>query len=201
MKKYSDVLDFFSSIEMKCRIEDLVYVIDALSEKTPVRGFHYSFYLPGWIGYFQRCLVKNEMRRFSTQNFYKNLDYLEFGHWIVDVSKEIARLQQETQAKNSEIAQLQTAAIIRIFEVLTALWINYCPEISTYNKDSSPAASVFNGLSANLRCIGYEEKKTIEDYAPFPQNISVSFSYRVLGYLLNTLLIAVFLGIICTIFH
>lgn len=141
------------------------------------------------------------MRKFSSQNFYKNLDYLEFGHWIVDVSKEIARLQQETQAKNSEIAQQQTAAIIRIFEVLTALWINYCPEISTYNKDSSPAASVYNGLSASLRCIGYEEKKTIKEDAPFRQTISESFSCRVLGYLLNTILIALVLGIIWTIFH
>ena len=52
MNSFNNILDMFPEREMKDNLNDIIVVIDELSHKTPVVGFHHSFYVPGWIGFF-----------------------------------------------------------------------------------------------------------------------------------------------------
>jgi len=208
MENYKDILDYFPSPEAKSRVEELVYVIDALSKKTPVKGFHPSFYVPGWIGAIQQMTVESKMNNFSSKSYYKQMNYLEFGDWIIKNSKEMAELQLRNKAADPEMAELQSESIIRIFDVIVALWINYCPEIATYcnieylnNTLISPAGMVHKGVSENLKSIGYSRNEKSEgginnSFSEFSKNIL----YRLVGFILNIIILVFVFSIISAIF-
>ena len=158
MNNFNNILDMFPEREMKDKLNDIIIVINELSQKTPVIGFHHSFYVPGWIGFFQMMVVENKMNKFASKTFCRNMNYFEFGDWIINRSKEIANLQKESSTEDIQMTQSQNDAIIRVFKVLTALWMNYLPEVSTYhsikyseNTLISPAGMVYKGLEENLK--------------------------------------------------
>mgnify|MGYP007106396457 CR=1 FL=1 len=69
----------FPEREMKDKLNDIIIAINELSQKTPVVGFHHSFYVPGWIGFFQLMAVESKMNKFASQPFCRNMNYFEFG--------------------------------------------------------------------------------------------------------------------------
>ena len=89
MNSFNNILDMFPSMEMKEKINDIIIVINELSQKTPVVGFHHTFYVPGWIGFFQIMAVENKMNKFASQPFCRNMYYFEFGDWIINKSREM----------------------------------------------------------------------------------------------------------------
>lgn len=114
----------FPERDMKDKLNDIIIAINKLSQKTPVVGFHHSFYVPGWIGFFQLMAVESKMNKFASQPFCRNMNYFEFGDLIINKSKEIADLQKRTASDDQQTAQSQNEAIIRVFKVITALWMN-----------------------------------------------------------------------------
>ena len=208
MNSFNNILDMFPSMEMKEKINDIIIVINELSQKTPVVGFHHTFYVPGWIGFFQIMAVENKMNKFASQTFCRNMNYFEFGDWIINKSKEIVDLQKEMTTDDTQLAQSQNEAIIRVFKVMTALWMNFLPEVSTYhsikyteNTLISPAGMVYKGLEENLKDLGYEagddsgqaSKSSVKDEAK-------GCLYSIAGYILNILLLAIIFGILGAIF-
>lgn len=198
----------FPEREMKDKLNDIIIVINELSEKTPVVGFHHSFYVPGWIGFFQIMAVESKMNKFASQSFCRNMNFYEFGDWIINKSKEIADLQKGTTTDDLQMTQSQNEAIIRVFNVLTALWMNFLPEVSTYhsikyseNTLISPAGMVYKGLEENLKDLGYEQtddsghnsKSSVKDEAK-------GCLYSMAGYILNILLLASIFGLLGAIF-
>lgn len=77
----------FPERDMKDKLNDIIIAINKLSQKTPVVGFHHSFYVPGWIGFFQLMAVESKMNKFASQPFCRNMNYFEFGDWIINKSK------------------------------------------------------------------------------------------------------------------
>jgi len=208
MNSFNNILDMFPSMEMKEKINDIIIVINELSQKTPVVGFHHTFYVPGWIGFFQIMAVENKMNKFASQPFCRNMNYFEFGDWIINKSKEIVDLQKEMTTDDTQLAQSQNEAIIRVFKVMTALWMNFLPEVSTYHSIKytektliSPAGMVYKGLEENLKDLGYEagddsgqaSKSSVKDEAK-------GCLYSIAGYILNILLLAIIFGILGAIF-
>ena len=208
MNSFNNILDMFPKREMKDKINDIIVVINELSQKTPVVGFHHSFYVPGWIGFFQIMAVESKMNKFASQTFCRNMNYFEFGDWIINKSKEIVDLQKEMTTDDTQLAQSQNEAIIRVFKVMTALWMNFLPEVSTYhsikyteNTLISPAGMVYKGLEENLKDLGYEagddsgqaSKSSVKDEAK-------GCLYSIAGYILNILLLAIIFGILGAIF-
>jgi hypothetical protein len=208
MNSFNNILDMFPEREMKDNLNDIIVVIDELSHKTPVVGFHHSFYVPGWIGFFQLMFVESKMNKFASQSFCRNMNYFEFGDWLINKSKEIADLQKRTATEDQQITESQNDAIIRVFKVLAALWMNYLPEISTYhsikyteNTLISPAGMVYKGLEENLKGLGYEQsddsgkgsKSSVKDDAK-------GCLYSIVGYILNILLLAAIFGLLGAIF-
>ena len=88
MDNLNNVLDLFPSREMKDQLNDIIRVINDISNKRPVVGFHHSFYVPGWIGIIQTTIVESKMNKFESRTFCKNMNYYEFGDWIINKSKE-----------------------------------------------------------------------------------------------------------------
>jgi hypothetical protein len=136
------------------------------------------------------------------------MNYFEFGDWIINKSKEIVDLQKEMTTDDTQLAQSQNEAIIRVFKVMTALWMNFLPEVSTYhsikyteNTLISPAGMVYKGLEENLKDLGYEagddsgqaSKSSVKDEAK-------GCLYSIAGYILNILLLAIIFGILGAIF-
>ncbi len=208
MNSFNNILDMFPKREMKDKINDIIVVINELSQKTPVVGFHHSFYVPGWIGFFQIMAVESKMNKFASQTFCRNMNYFEFGDWIINKSKEIAELQKGMTTDDTQMTQSQNEAIIRVFKVLAALWMKYLPEVSTYhsikyteNTLISPAGMVYKGLEENLKELGYEQsddsdqasKSSVKDDAK-------GCLYSIAGYILNILLLAAIFGLLGAIF-
>ena len=198
----------FPEREMKDKLNDIIIVINDLSQKTPVVGFHHSFYVPGWIGFFQIMAVESKMNKFASQPFCRNMNYYEFGDWIIDKSKEIADLQKGATSDDLQMTQSQNEAIIRVFKVLTALWMNYLPEVSTYhsikyteNTLISPAGMVYKRLEENLKEIGYKPSDDSEhESKPSMKDEAKGRLYSIAGYILNILLLAAIFGMLGAIF-
>ena len=208
MDNLNNVLDLFPSREMKDQLNDIIRVINDISNKRPIVGFHHSFYVPGWIGIIQTTIVESKMNKFASSTFYRNMNYYEFGDWIINKSKELAELQNGTATDDKQAKLSQNEAIIRIFEVLTALWVNYLPEISTYhnikyteNTLISPAGMVYKGLEENLNIIGYTRNSDSShaSKSSFKEETK-SFLYGIVGYIINIILLACIFGILGTIF-
>ena len=75
MNNVNNILDMFPEREMKDKLNDIIIAINELSQKTPVVGFHHSFYVPGWIGFFQLMAVESKMNKFASQPFCRNTNY------------------------------------------------------------------------------------------------------------------------------
>lgn len=198
----------FPEREMKDKLNDIIIAINELSQKTPVVGFHHSFYVPGWIGFLQLMAVESKMNKFASQPFCRKTNYFAFGDWIINKSKEIADLQKRTVSDDQQMAQSQNEAIIRVFKVITALWMNYLPEVSTYHRIKyienaliSPAGMVYKGLEDNLKDLGYgqsddsshESKSRVKDETK-------GCLYSIAGYILNILLLAAIFSLLGAIF-
>ena len=208
MNSFNNILDMFPTREMNDKINDIIIVINELSQKTPIVGFHHPFYLPGWIGFFQIMAVESKMNKFASQSFCRNLNYFEFGDWIIDKSKEIAELQKGMTTDDTQMTQSQNEAIIRVFKVLAALWMNYLPEVSTYhsikyteNTLISPAGMVYKGLEENLKELGYEQSDDSEHASKSSvKDDAKGCLYSIAGYILNILLLAAIFGLLGAIF-
>lgn len=207
MENYNDILDMFPSKEMKEKLNEVIIAIDELSQKTPVVGFHHSFYVPGWIGYIQQMFVESKMNKFASQKFCRNINYYEFADWIVDKSKEITELQTQTTADDQTVTQTQSEAVARVFNVLSALWMNCCPEISTYcnikygeDRLISPAGMVYKGIEENLKKIGIEENEKGNNSGPGFKESAKNMFYMFAGYIINIIIFASIIGIIGAIF-
>ena len=208
MNSFNNILDMFPTREMKDKINDIIVVINELSQKTPVVGFHHSFYVPGWIGFFQIMAVESKMNKFASQTFCRNMNYFEFGDWIINKAKEIAELQKGMKTDDTQMTQSQNEAIIRVFKVLAALWMNYLPEVSTYhsikyteNTLISPAGMVYKGLEENLKELGYEQSDDSERASKSSmKDDAKGCLYSIAGYILNILLLAAIFGLLGAIF-
>lgn len=201
----------FPEREMKDKLNDIIVVIDELSHKTPVVGFHHSFYVPGWIGFFQLMFVESKMNKFASQSFCRNMNYFEFGNWVINKSKEIADIQKGIAIDDPQMTKSQNDAIIRVFKVLAALWMNYLPEVSTYhsikyteNTLISPAGLVYKGLEDNLKDLGYEQSDDSDDSGHSSKSSvkddAKGCLYSIVGYILNILLLAAIFGLLGAIF-
>ena len=152
--------------------------------------------------------VENKMNKFASKTFCRNMNYFEFGDWIINRSKEIANLQKESSTEDIQMTQSQNDAIIRVFKVLTALWMNYLPEVSTYhsikyseNTLISPAGMVYKGLEENLKQLGYEQSNENEQGSKSSvKDDAKGCLYTIAGYILNILLFAAIFGLLGAIF-
>ena len=183
-------------------LEKLISVEQEISQKQPVVGFHHRFYVPGWIGFIQECIVEHNMGKFVDDVFYDKMNYLEFGNWIATSSKKICELllieAEQKNYKDSELFQQQANAIIELFNTLTLSWCRCAPEVvSTYTVGkadddyiTSLAGFVYRELENNLKPLGYPQ--SIEKEPTFYEGPSFrDVGNQLLSYFCNLLLIGI----------
>lgn len=68
-------------------ISELKDLTSALQRQPQVIGFSHKFYVPGWVGFVQECLVEHKMNKASKKPIYKGLGYLECGDKISELVK------------------------------------------------------------------------------------------------------------------
>lgn len=115
--------------------KDYINELDALSavmEKTPQTvGFVHRFYVPGWIGFIQVCIVEHKMDKAAKRLIYKNLDYLDCADRIIELTQKAceARKQSDDFQKNDNDSIDNHAIANSCFRAIDA-WVNIFPEIA-----------------------------------------------------------------------
>ena len=207
MENTEKILALFPSEDIKDKLKDIISAIQYISNKEPIVGFHHSFYVPGWIGVIQLMIVESNMNKFTSETFYKEMNYLQFAQWIADQSEEIAELQKGIDIDDYLLKESQNNAIIDLFLAISTLWMNYLPEASRhpsikYTEDSliSPAGLLFKLLEESLKDLGYSPSKDKESSkTSFKEEIKNQFNF-IVGYILNILLLGCIFAIIGAIF-
>ena len=64
-----EILLLFPDGMLKNNLRELIVANDSLANKEPVYGFHYKFYVPGWIGFIQECVVESKMQKFNEKEY------------------------------------------------------------------------------------------------------------------------------------
>lgn len=207
-----EVLNVFSSSDLQTKMSDIVKISKALSQKIPVFGFHYAFYVPGWIGLIQQMIVEHKMEKFVKLPFYNDMNYYEFADWIINKSREISEIHIQTKPATDsteyQIFEMQSHAIVKTFDFITNCWANCCPEVSSYcnlkyTEDTliSPLGLVIRGLEENLKDLGYpQSSKNRRNKGNTFLDDAKSFLYQIGGYILNIFLLAAIFGLLSLFF-
>lgn len=117
--------------------KDYINELDALSavmEKTPQTvGFVHRFYVPGWIGFIQVCIVEHKMDKAAKRLIYKNLDYLDCADRIIELTQKACEARKQSEDfQEKENGNLDNLAIANsCFRAIDA-WVNIYPEIASW---------------------------------------------------------------------
>jgi hypothetical protein len=160
-------LSVFHNEELKCLLTELVDACNELSQRTPVFGLDFRFYIPGWIGFVQEKIVENRFSKFENKVFYKDKNYVEFANWVVDRTAKIVELHLANKPLDNDDTSLkiynaQSQVIIDLTHVVLDVWRRCAPEVSTTPnrivKDKfikSLYAIIYNEAAVELNKVGF----------------------------------------------
>lgn len=201
-----DLLSQIPDGELKKLLQELIVANDSLANKEPMFGFHYKFYVPGWIGLIQESIVESKMQKFDQKVFYDGRGYIGFANWLCEKANAVAKCYSEIEnmenGKSSECKKL----VLAIFDLTIENWVKCCPEIATYcnidfsdNTKISPIGWVHYKLASTLQEFGYPQFDNKSPKSSFVSEMKAQ-SYFIIGYILNVIILACVFGIIGTIF-
>lgn len=106
--------------------------LTATLEKQPQTvGFVHRFFVPGWIGFIQGCIVESKMSKAAKQPIHKGLNYYECGDKIAELTQKacVAR-KQSGDFREKENDNIDNLSIVNSsFRAIDA-WANIYPEIA-----------------------------------------------------------------------
>ncbi len=197
-----DILSPFSDGELKNTLRELMVANDSLANKEPTYGFHHKFYVPGWIGVIQECIVESKMQKFDEKIFYAGKGYVNFANWIVDKADAVAKYYSEIDNMDAEKSSICKKLIVAIFDSTIENWAKCCPEIATYcsidfdgNTKISPIGWVHYRLGATLQNFDYPQFNRNSPKNDFISEMKAR-GYYLIGYILNVIILACVFGII-----
>ena len=201
-----DILSQFPDGDLKNIMQELIVANDSLANKEPVYGFHHKFYVPGWIGFIQECIVESKMQKFDKQVFYAGKGYIDFINWIGDKADAVAKCYSEIENMDEAKSTVCKKLIVAIFDSTIDNWVKCCPEIATYcnidfdgNTKISPIGWIHYKLASILQKFEYPQ---FDSSSSMGSVVSVmkAQGYYIIGYILNVIILACVLGIIGAIF-
>lgn len=186
-------------------MQELIVANESLANKEPVYGFHHKFYVPGWIGFIQVCIVESKMQKFNKQVFYAGKGYIDFVNWIGDKAKAIANCYSEIKNMDDEKSTVCKGLIVAIFDSTIDKWAKCCPEIATYcnidfdgNTKISPIGCIHYTLASTLQKFEYPQFDSSSSKSSFVSEIKAQ-GYYIIGYILNVAIFTCVFGIIIAI--
>lgn len=197
-----DILSQFPDGDLKNNIQELIVANDSLGNKEPVYGFHHKFYVPGWIGFIQECIVESKMQKFNKKIFYAGKGYINFANWVVDKADAVAKCYSEIENMNEEKSSICKKLIVAIFDSIVDNWAKCCPEVATFcnidfggNTKISPLGFVHYKLASALQNFGYPQFDSNTSKSSFISEMKAQ-GYYIIGYILNVIILACIFGII-----
>ena len=201
-----DILSQFPDGDLKNIMQELIVANDSLANKEPVYGFHHKFYVPGWIGFIQECIVESKMQKFDKQVFYAGKGYIDFINWIGDKADAVAKCYSEIENMDEAKSTVCKKLIVAIFDSTIDNWAKCCPEIATYcnfdfneNTKISPIGWIHYKLASILQKFEYPQFDSSSSKGS-AVSVMKAQGYYIIGYILNVIILACVLGIIGAIF-
>ncbi len=201
-----DLLSQIPDGELKKLLQELIVANDSLANKEPMYGFHYKFYVPGWIGFIQECIVESKMQKFNQKVFYAKRGYIDFANWLSEKANAIAECYSEIENMKNEKSSECKKLVLDIFDLTIENWTKCCPEIATYcsidfgdNTKISPIGWVHYKLASTLENFGYPQFDNKSSKSSFGSEMKAQ-GYFIIGYILNVIILACVFGIIGAIF-
>ncbi|MDE5662996.1 MAG: hypothetical protein K2I37_03070 [Muribaculaceae bacterium] len=106
--------------------------LTASMERKPQKvGFVHRFFIPGWIGFIQECIIENKMSKAAKLPIYKGMNYYECGDKIVELTEKACEARknsegfQEKENENKDNISILNSS----FRAIDA-WANIYPEIA-----------------------------------------------------------------------
>lgn len=102
-----------------------------LEKKPQIVGFVHRFFVPGWIGFIQECIVESRMSKAAKRPIYKGLNYYECGDKIIELTQKACDARKQSDNfKEKENDNMDNISILNSsFRAIDA-WANIYPEIA-----------------------------------------------------------------------
>lgn len=168
-----DILSQFPDGDLKNIMQELIVANESLANKEPVYGFHHKFYVPGWIGFIQECIVESKMQKFNKKIFYAGKGYIDFVNWIGDKADAVAKCCPEIAT--------------------------YCNFDFNENTKISPIGWIHYKLASTLQKFEYPQFDSSSSKSSVVAVMKAQ-GYYIIGYILNVVILVCVFGIIGAIF-
>lgn len=112
-------------------IAELDELTATLEKKPQTVGFVHRFFVPGWIGFIQECIVEGKMSKAAKQPIHNGLNYYECGDKIAELTRKACEARKESEDfKEKENDNMDNLSILNSsFRAIDA-WANIYPEIA-----------------------------------------------------------------------
>ncbi len=128
-------------------INQLNSLADSMASKPQTVGFVHKFFVPGWIGFIQECIVENKMSKAAKQPLYNGMGYLECGDKIAELVDKAckARIESEPSFTKSNEDDTNLQILSASLNALDA-WTHVYPEIAYWMNQRINDQYVTNAL-------------------------------------------------------
>lgn len=202
--------------DVNSKLQEMVEIAEELKKHEQVGGFHYSFYVPGWIGFFQQINVEAKIEKFKSSPLIGNRTYADIAQVIIDNTSDIVKSlvnYEETLSLDSEKDDYNVECLFVTNTILYVrnTWLELCPEAALYynikvadNQLANMAGIVFRATEQDLNRIGYNAadskyEKTSSFWKDTKDTMKNVF-YNIAGYIINILTLACIFGLLGAIF-
>lgn len=136
-------------------ISQLNSLAEALAKQPQQVGFVHKFFVPGWIGFIQECLVESKMTKVSKQPIYQGMGYFECGDKIADLVAKVCEAKKES-VENFEKSNDDPENLTIMSSAIYALdaWTHIYPEIAYWMNrkiDDNTVTNALGIIQGNIR--------------------------------------------------
>ena len=198
------------------KLQEMVEIAEELKKHEQVGGFLYSFYVPGWIGFFQQINVEAKVEKFKSSPLVGNRTYADIAQLIIDNTSAIVKsllAYEETLSLDSvkDDYNIECLYVTNTILYVRNIWLELSPEAALYynikvadNQLANMAGIVFRATEQDLKKIGYNaEDSKYEKTSSFWKDTKDSMKnllYNIAGYIINILTLACIIGLLGAIF-
>lgn len=155
-------------------------------EKNPQTvGFVHRFFVPGWIGFIQECIVERKMSKVAKLPIYKGLNYYECGDKIAELTRKACEARKHSEdfyeMENDNVDNL--SILNSSFRAIDA-WVNVYPEIAYWMNQQVNDNYVTCALGLVQENVKHSLSEIIElpaDKSPHKPNSSFMHDMKAMG--------------------
>lgn len=156
-----------------------------LEKKPQTVGFVHRFFVPGWIGFIQECIVERKMSKVAKRPIHKGLNYYECGDKIAELTRKACEARKHSEdfheMENDNVDNL--SILNSSFRAIDA-WVNIYPEIAYWMNQQVNDNYVTCALGLVQENVKHSLSEIIElpaDKSPHQPNSSFMHDMKAMG--------------------